>query len=429
MKLSKKILFFPALAVGVVVLVLVIVLKQGNEVIHADEKARLVDVRILTPQAIAPRVFGYGRVEAKQSWDAIAQAAGQIIFRHPELEKGAVLSKGTEILRIDPTDYQLKLAQSEANLVSSKVALERLTKQKSNLTQTLKIERNRLTISAKELARMENLLAKKLASQSNVDQLQQQKLLQQKVVQEIENQLSLLPEEVKVAEAMVEVNQAQVVEAQRALEKTIVVMPETMQISQVNIENNQVVSQQQVMITAYDIKQFTIEAQLSYHDLSLVADRAQNSASTPQNITASVHFKQADYDATWPAKVLQVSDSVDAKTGSAAVIVEVDLTEQQTNNSLNLSNGMFVEVMLEGQQKEEFVVPQSALHGETLYTIKEDRLEIVPVEVKYRTDDQVVVDGNLVSGSELVLNDLLPAVAGMTLKTNQSESEQELNND
>jgi multidrug resistance efflux pump len=429
MKLSNKALFFPALAVGVLVLLLVIGLKSKNTVTQTDEKARLVDVEILTPKMIAPKVFGYGRVEAKQSWDAIAQAAGQIIFRHSDLEKGAILSKGTEIIHIDPTDYQLKLAQSEANLASSEVALQRLTKQKSNLSQTLNIERNRLAISAKELSRMENLLAKKLSSQSNVDQLRQQMLMQQKVVQEVENQLSLLPEEVKVAEAMIEVNQAQVTEAQRALDKTVVVMPETMQISQVNIENNQVVGQQQVMLTAYDINQFTIEAQLSFHDLSLVTARNHNLDSQPQAIRASVRFKQADYSATWPAKVLQVSDSVDAKTGSAAVIVEVDLTTQAASNSVSLSHGMFVEVVLEGQKQAEYVVPQSALHGETLYILKEGRLELVPVEVKYRSDGQVVVAGELVSGSQLVLNDLLPAVAGMMLKIDNTEPKQGSNND
>lgn len=421
-------MFFPVLAIGIVILLVVVSLKPKHAVTEADEKARLVDVQVLMPQAVAPRVVGYGRVEAKQSWDAIAQAAGQIIYRHPGLEKGAILSKGSEILRIDPTDYQLKLAQSQANLASSQVALQRLTKQKSNLSQTLKIERNRLSISAKELARMENLLAKKLTAQSNVDQLRQQMLMQQKVVQDVENQLSLLPEEVKVAEAIIDVNLAQVSEAKRALEKTVVVMPETMQISTVNVENNQVVSQQQVMLTAYDIHQFTIEAQFSFHDLLLVtSQRLAIEAPQQHAIHAIVHFKQADYQATWPAKVLQVSDSVDAKTGSAAVIVEVDLTADA--NALNLSHGMFVEVVLEGQPKSEFILPQSALHGETIYVFKEGRLALIPVEVKYRLNDQVIVSGDLVAGTQLVLNDLLPAVPGMALKTLNPASQQGLNHD
>jgi hypothetical protein len=428
MKLSHKVIFFPVLAIGVVVLLLVVSLKPQNTVTNAEEKARLVDVQVLTPQQVAPKVVGYGRVEAKQSWDAIAQAAGQIIFRHHALEKGAILTKGTEILRIDPTDYQLKLAQSEANLASSQVALQRLTKQKSNLSQTLNIERNRLSISAKELARVENLLAKKLTSQSNVDQLRQQMLMQQKVVQDVENQLSLLPEEVKVAQAVIDVNLAQVAEAKSALEKTVIVMPETMQISKVNIENNQVVSQQQVMLTAYDIDQFTIEAQFSFHDLLLVTSRLALESQS-QSIHATVHFKQANYRATWPAKVLQVSDSVDPKTGSAAVIVEIDASAEPKDKAMSLSHGMFVEVVLEGTPKPEFMLPQSALHGDTIYVVKEGRLEMMPVEVKYRLNDQAIVSGELVAGTQLVLNDLLPAVRGMALKTSQTPSQQGLNHD
>ncbi len=62
---------------------------------------------------------------------------------------------------------------------------------------------------------------KGLTSQSDLDQQNQSYLAQQKVVQDIQNQILLLPDERKVAAAMVKVNQAKLEEAQRSLEKNL----------------------------------------------------------------------------------------------------------------------------------------------------------------------------------------------------------------
>ena len=65
----------------------------------------------------------------------------------PSLEKGQVIPAGTEVLKIDPLDYELKLVQAEADLKSSQTSLEKLNQEEENLKQTLKIEKNRLVIS------------------------------------------------------------------------------------------------------------------------------------------------------------------------------------------------------------------------------------------------------------------------------------------
>ena len=49
-----------------------------------------------------------------------------------------------------------------------------------------------------------------------------------------------------------------------------------------------------------------------------------------------------------------------------------------------------------------------------------------PCSVLYRRDNQVVIDGNLNQGDQLIINDLLPAIEGMLLKkasTNAQESQ------
>lgn len=271
MNINRKLLFFPAFAVGVVILVLAINLRSDLPVKPAIDRARLVETVPLELRSMAPLVIGFGKVSPKVEWKAIAEVSGKVVYRYPRLEKGQVLAQGTEILRIDPLDYELKLTQAEADLQSSKISLSKLNQEERNLKQTLNIEKNRLDISRNELERKQNLFKRGLTSQSDLDQQTQTTLSQQKVVQEIENQISLMPDEKRVAHAVLKVNQSKLEEAQRLLEKTRIILPETMRVAEVEVERNQVVNVQQIMVVAHGMDIMEVEAQLSIHDLQTLA--------------------------------------------------------------------------------------------------------------------------------------------------------------
>ncbi|HFQ5142082.1 TPA: efflux RND transporter periplasmic adaptor subunit [Vibrio vulnificus] len=436
MTLNKKWLFFPALAVGVLVLVLAVKLKPELPVKPADDRARLVETLPLELKAVAPLAIGFGKVAPKVEWKAIAEVSGKVIYRHPRLEKGQVLKAGTEILRIDPLDYQLKLVQAQADLKSSQTSLAKLNQEEQNLKSSLKIESNRLAIAKKELERKQNLRKKGLNSQSDVDQQEQTTLSQRKLVLDIENQIALMPDEKRVADALIKVNNAKVDEAKRALEKTIITLPYDLRIAQVDIEQNQVVNQQQTMVTAHGIDVMEVEAQLSIHDMQTLAaslgEFARDESGIPQPdmtfIQAYIELSSGNLSASWPAKVARVSETVDANQATAGVILEIEQDYRELNpTSLPpLVNGMFVRAYIEGQANPNWVIPERALHGNKIYLMDEQsRLRIVPVTVLFRRDNQVVIDGKLSHGQKLIVNDLLPAIEGMQLKEASSEANPE----
>jgi len=263
MKINKKLLFFPALAVGVITLVTAIKMKPDLPVKPAGDRARLVETMPLELKAMAPLAIGFGKVAPKVEWNAIAEVTGKVVYRHPQLEKGQVLKAGTEVLRIDPLDYELKLVQAQADLKSAQTSLAKLYQEEENLNQTLKIETNRLVISNKELERKQNLRKKGLTSQSDVDQQEQSALSQRKLVLDIENQIGLMPDEKRVAEALVKVNTSKVGEAHRSLEKTIITLPYDLRIASVDIEQNHI----NVMLI-YDC--FNIKRVIGCHDMLIV---------------------------------------------------------------------------------------------------------------------------------------------------------------
>lgn len=432
MKINKKLLFFPIFALGIIVLIIAIKLKPELPVKPAGDRARLVETIPLELRAIAPVAVGFGKVTPKVEWKAIAEVSGKVIYRHPRLEKGQILKAGTEILRIDPLDYELKLVQAQADLKSSQTSLAKLNQEEANLKQTLKIEKNRLVIANKELERGRNLRQKSLTSQSNVDQLEQSALSQRKVVLDIANQIGLMPDEKKVVEALINVRSAKVKEAQRSLDKTVITLPIDLRISQVDIEQDQVVNIQQTMFIAHGINVMEVEAQMSIHDMrtlaSSVGEFSRDESGIPQPdmtfIQAEIELNSGNLHATWPARVSRISETVDPSQATAGVILEIeqDYRDLSPTSTPPLVNGMFVRANIEGQENPSWVIPERALHGNNIYIKNENStLEIVPVEVLYRRDNQVVIDGDLMQGQRLIVNDLLPAIQGMALKEAQQE--------
>ncbi|WP_261834645.1 efflux RND transporter periplasmic adaptor subunit [Vibrio ishigakensis] len=435
MKINKKLLFFPALAVGVIVLIIMMETRPEVATKPAGDRSRVVEVMELEPVEIAPEAIGFGKVAPKFEWKAIAEVSGKVVYRHPNLERGRIMPAGTEVIRIDPLDYELKLTQAKADLNSSETQLKKLALEHKNRQNTVKIERNRLVLSQKELQRKQDLRNKKVASQSDVDTQQQSYLAQQKVVQDIENQLALYPDEKRVAEALVEVNRSKVQEAERQLEKTSVVLPRDLRISDVGIELNQVVNQQQEMIMAQGLDVMEVEAQLSIHDVqkligSISADSRDDVGSPLPSIgklKAEVKLSSGSFEATWPAKVARISDSIDPSQATAGVILEItqDYSQLSAESGPPLVSGMLVRAEIEGAPSASWVVPERALHGDKIYLFKDKKLVILPVKVQYRRDQQVVIEGEIQQGDKLILNDLLPAIPGMALKLEEHKQEDE----
>ncbi|MGF1804389.1 HlyD family secretion protein, partial [Aliivibrio sifiae] len=314
------------------------------------------------------------------------------------------------------------------DLGSSQTQLAKVDLEEKNIRNTLKIEKNRLTISKKELNRKVNLQKKGLTSQSDLDQQNQSYLAQQKVVQDIQNQILLLPDERKVAQAMVKVNQAKLKEAQRSLDKTSIILPTDVRISEVNIEADQVVNLQQEMFVAHGIKIMEMEAQVSIHDMQTLAQSFRVFKSNEQGmpnidslpLQAIVQLSSGRFNAQWKAQVERISETVDPNQATVGVILEIqqDYKMLKPTSVPPLVNGMFVKALIEGEASPQWVIPESALHGDKIYLLNQDnQLTILPIKIVFRRDNQVVISGVINEGDLLILNDLLPAINGMQLRS------------
>jgi RND family efflux transporter MFP subunit len=426
----KKLLFIPAVIVGVAILALMIRQRELPEQTPPGETARTVRVISLNETTVLPRAVGYGLVQPGKVWEAVAQVSGNIIEKSARLQKGAILPAGEVLLRIDPTDYRLVIAQIDANIRGAEAQLEELAVRESNTGLSMEIEARVLALANEELARKRRLLARGNISQSSVDQEERTVLGQEQQVQSLRNTLNLIPAERDVLQAQLELYRTQLEDAGLDLERTTIILPFDARVAGVSVERNQFVRVGEVLVEADSIDVAEIAAQVPLDKMRpLMTPDPQRGALTTAEMarlteivpfTAVVRLRAGDLIVDWPARFARISDTIDPQTRTLGVIVAVDDPYRQARPGIRppLVKNMFVEVEVRGQTRPEIlVVPRAALHDGRVYVVDQDnRLEIRAIEIGLVQADFAIVEAGLAVGEAIVISDLSPAVAGMRLE-------------
>jgi len=428
--MKKKALFLLPILFGLVVLAIGISSKSGPEQQPPSETARAVRFIEAQKTPVVPRVIGYGAVKPESVWNAVARVKGAVTYVDENFKKGAILLKGTEIIRIDPTDYELAVAQAAANIRSARAQLEELSVTEANTETSLEIEKRVLKLREAEVARKEKLIKRGAASQSTLDQAQRDLLAQGQQIQALTNTLNLVPTQRKVIEEQLAVYEAQLGAAKLDLERTRIVLPFNARIAEANVEPTQHVQQGELMAVADSIQTSEVEAQVPIERFRLATEAASRDEIGPLEesapdlrerigLSATIHLHSGDLSLSWPGRFVRISDTVDPKTRTVGVIVAADDTYAKAVPGARppLVKGMFVQVEVRGQTTEPLsVVPRTAMHGRTVYLVnKENRLEVRPVTVKFVQGNIAIISQGLETGDRVIVSDISPALDGMLL--------------
>lgn len=406
----------PPIIIGMVIFSMLKASKQGPQESAISEPVRSVRTMIVSREDFTPVARGYGIVQPAQVWKSVTQVSGRIVEKHPRLDNGEIIQQGELLLKIDPVDYELNLAQAESQL-------SELDVQQSNSAALLEIEQNNLALAEKEYRRLQQLLVKGSISQSDADNAERTLLNSRTQVQNLKNTLALLPTQKKL-------QQAKVQQAQRDLDNTVITAPFNMRINELDIEQFQYVSKGQHLFSGDAIDRVEIVAQVAMSSLkNLFSGQAMiidDLAEFTQNLSSLTGFQpQVELDignqqkARWEAEFVRFADSVDSETRTLGVIIAVDKPLQQVIPGIRppLSKGMFVEVAIAGrQQQDRIVVPRSSIRNGKAYVVDPaNRLQIRDVSREYDQQDKSVIREGLNEGDQLILSDIIPAVAGMLL--------------
>jgi RND family efflux transporter MFP subunit len=403
-------LIVPPILIGAAAILFSPQIKSGPQTTEPVERATKVRAMTVSELAVTPRAVGYGTVGPARTWEAVAEVAGQVAWVSKDLKNGRTVPAGAEMLRIEDVNYRLALAQIEAQMQASDV------KEKTTRV-SLAIVEKEFKLLRDDYTRKKGLVAKGAISKSAVEVAERQMLNGETQVQNLKNALELNRVERQVL-------LAQKASAEHDLERTHVIAPFDVRLTDVKIGLAQYANKGQLLFTADGLDVAEIEAQFPVGALRpLIRASAQDDKSAAgvgvMGLSAMVRLRTATHIVEWPARIARVSGVIDPQTQSLGVVVAIDHPADlaQPGTRPPLYRNTFVEVELKsGPMKNRIVVPLSSLHRGRIYVVNEDsRLEVRKAEIDFAQGGYAVLKKGVKPGERIVTSDLASAIDGMLL--------------
>ena len=426
----RKIIIFLPIILAVAIVVVLVRTRSGPSKKNIAEVGR--PLRVITAPVVdlRPRSVGYGLAEPGRVWHAVAQVKGEVVSVHPKLEAGELVDKGSELLRINPADYELAVARLKANISQTQAKLDELTAEKKNKQGSLQIEKRSLGLAKKSLERLRELLAKDAVPPDQVDREERSVLQQEKAIQELENALALIPARRQALEATLAAQKADLEQAEIDLSRTIVKAPFDCRLSEVEIEEGQYLNTGQQLFEAHGTGVVEIEAKFRPEQMQNLLPLEKRQQFKPGismeqlqelfDLNVIIRVRSGDWEATWPARFDRIREVVDPRTRAINVVAAVDDPYDKIIPGVRpaLVRGMYCEMELVAPARPNtVVVPRSAvINGRVFVVDSEGRMQSRIVSVAFAQDDFVVIEEGLTGGETIVVSDPTPAIEGMKVR-------------
>ena len=374
-----------------------------------DERGLLVEVQAVASGSHRVQVRAHGTVTEAYEVDVSAELGGRIIWKNPELTTGGRVHKGDPLLKIDPRDYKLAMAQQHAAVAKAEAELE--------------LERGRKRVAEDEWKRFGS-------------------------VDTGAPNLATREPQMRSAELGLDTAKSALDQARLRLDRTTLRAPFDAIVRSNQAEEGQVVAPQQSVAQLVNSDIFVVSVSLPVEDLRwlrvpgmnapLLTEKdiealAQQGPNTQENEqrTSFAWVRQPVGDAEierW-GFVTRLLGDLDPVGRMARLLVAIAdplgmhvKEPPQGAAGLPLLLGAYVDVDLFGMTLDDLVeVPRLALrNGDFVYVATADNtLDIRAVEVARRRPDSVLVRAGLRDGERVITSAMPSAVQGMELRVKE----------
>ncbi|UCH39406.1 MAG: HlyD family secretion protein [Gammaproteobacteria bacterium] len=434
MKLSLKGVFGLVLALALAIVVAVVMVKNKSPLEHvaAEMPRRAVEVIAARQIPFRTRITAYGNVEPAITLNSMAEVSGKISYVHPNLKAGETIPAGTLVVRIDAEDYARSLQQTREDLKASRSALAELESEQESTRRSLELARKNLEVGEAELSRVRDVYQKQLVAKSTLDAEEQKVIQLRQQVQDLQGRLDGYRSRRQSTQAQIARAEQEVQSRATILGRTEITLPFDARIGTVNIDQNEFVAVGAPLFEAIDLKGVEIRAQLPLESMRNLVSHLENSVALNRQfvqtggrineslgLSARVRLVSDLPEAVWEARVLRISEAIDATRQTLGVVVGVDDPYEKIipGRRPPLLKGMFTAVDLLAPERSALVIPRKTVHAGRVYIANgEDRLEIRPIEIQLVQGDLVVVRGGIEVDERIIVTDLTPVIEGMPLE-------------
>jgi len=414
-----------------------------------------VEVLTVQPVVFDAPIVGYGTVRPKRQVKINPEVTGRLVYVHPRLAVGNVISKDELLFQIDARAYEARVAQIRSEIRGLEVQLRRLEAQQLNLKDRLALAQRQEQLAHQSLERERRLVSQESGTAPELEAAEDRYLRQQEAVLSYRNQLDLIPLQIEETTALLQTRQAQHDEVKLSVEKTRILCPFDARVDSLSAQDSQVVTAHFQIAVLTDLEAMELAVvvdprELKWSERTILTNHRTEDA--PPVAEAEVTWTMLGQEFSWKGQVVRL-ERLDDVTRTAHVVVELrDVT--RTSASVSgfsqppLSAGMFCRAKLPTQPLEDaLVIPRHALQeGQFVYVFEAEpgssdqgRLALRRVPVLRNVGDKVLVafggaeaqDGvprngeaacELQPGDELIVSPLPKAVPGMLLNRRSADA-------
>jgi len=363
----RKLLIFIILAAAVAVAVLMVQLKPEPPKKDTVELDPLVDVLVLESMTANFEVASQGTVLPRTETVLSAEISGTITRISPKFIAGGVFDRNEVLMRIDPTNYEVAVKQSEALVNQRQIEYDG---------------------------------AKKLRSQGYRAEA-----------------------ELAAAAAALATAEADLVRAKRNLERTYIRLPYEGIVRSKETDLGQFVNPGTrlgvVFATDYaEVRLPLTDSDLAFVELPGVSDlRASGSAEGP---TVSLTATQKGKLVQWDARIVRSEGVVDEKSRVTYAVARIEDPYRRHSEGEPLPVGTFVTAAIRGSAAEGVIkVPRVLLRGsdELVFVDEDNTLRIQKVDIVRADSRSIYLRGGAAAGERVVMTALETPVNGMRVRT------------
>jgi len=350
--------------------------------------AMLVSVETVRRGTFTPVFQATGSVVALEDIQLNALVSGQVIRRNPQFVPGGRVSKGTELLKIEPADYRNQKELRKSELMQAKTDLE--------------VEMGRQNIARQDL---------RLIGGDSLTEDQRNLVLRKP-------QFAAVKARIKAAEAALS-------QAQLNLDRTSVTAPFDAQIISQNVSLGSQLNQGDNLGRLVGIEQYWIEVSLAVKKLKwLRFPSDENETGAEVTIRNTSDWEEGDSRTGY---LMNKVGALDEQSRLARLFVKApDPLNLENRDQPELLIGSFVEVEIEGEPIDDVIrLKRDYLRtNQTVWVMKDEKLSIQKVKVKLLDAHYAYISEGLKDDANVLTTNISTVTEGLPLRTEAENKNQ-----
>ena len=377
----KRVLMPIGILLGSIVITVVLI-RNPTRVSESAPEIIPISVRVAEVRSESVQLFieSQGKAQAARQASLSSNVQGPVAWVSPSLEAGAYVKAGEPLLRLELADFETAVARSRATYEQASAEAE---------------------FAAADLARITELAAKRLASESEL--------------QNAERAATVTSARLADAEAALE-------QSELDAERSILRAPFNAVVASRDVELGQFVNRAQSVAVLFDADSVDVRVplairQLGYLDVPMGFRGEFESVQAPRvELVGSYGGKQY----IWEGKLLRTEATIDPNSNTVQSIIRIEQpTADLGGETIPLPIGLFVEARIAGKLVEDIIsLPRSAIrnNSQVLVVDAENKMYYRDVDIFRLEQDRVLINGGLVPGEKICTSPIQAVVDGMSVR-------------